>query len=440
MEHDELSEFLDALQREECYRVDEVLKESPYEVTQKVSFLGANGAEQGPFIRKFIKREAGLGSVYERLYEAQREGRRFKHLPGILECYARGDELVVVMEYARGETLQDLVYRVDPSPELARSVFPTLCDAVSELHEGFDPPIIHRDLKPSNVILSQGGCTIIDFGIAREFKDGADTDTAHFGTRAFAPPEQFGFGQTTVRSDVYALGMLLYFCLTEVIPDANDRASWYEDRRIPKHMRGVIAKATAFDPNQRYARASELKAAFYEAIDKGEKEGEPDWAAAARQEGPVSPQPSSSLGTPPQSQAAPFAQAASRAQASAQYQGNPAFSQVQPSENGETPQIIGRVWNAIVIVAYAAFLVFAIYRVVHVVIFEPSLLGATPWLPILQTGFALVFFALFAFACLDKRRIRQRVPSIANVKPWQIWVVVLIAFMLITLFGKVAAS
>ena len=440
MEHDELSAYLDALQREECYRVDEVLKESPYEVTQRVSFLGANGAEQGPFIRKFIKREAGLGSAYERLYEAQRQGHRFKHLPIILEFYVRGDELAVVMEYARGETLQDLVYRADPSLELARNVFPTLCDAVSELHEGFNPPIIHRDLKPSNVILSQGGCTIIDFGIAREFKDGADADTAHFGTRAFAPPEQFGFGQTTVRSDVYALGMLLYFCLTEVIPDANDRASWYEDQRIPKHMRGVIAKATAFDPNQRYARASELKAAFYEAIDMGEKERKPDWAAAARQGRPIPSQPSPPLGTSPQSQSAPFAQTASYAQASTQYRGNPASNQVQPPEYAETPHIIGRIWNAIVIVAYAAFLIFVIYHVANIIAFEPSRLGATPWLPVLKTSFAMVFFALFAFACLDKRRIRQRIPFFANVKPWQVWVVVLIAFMLITLFSTVVPT
>ena len=62
------------------------------------------------------------------------------------------------------------------------------CDALSELHESFDPPISHRDLKPSNVILSQGALTLIDFGIARSYDAEADVDTHRFGTRAYAPP------------------------------------------------------------------------------------------------------------------------------------------------------------------------------------------------------------------------------------------------------------
>ena len=70
MENDELAEYLNALQREDCYRVDAVVKESPYEVTQRVSFVGENGATRGPFIRKIINREAGMGSVYERLHAA----------------------------------------------------------------------------------------------------------------------------------------------------------------------------------------------------------------------------------------------------------------------------------------------------------------------------------------------------------------------------------
>lgn len=86
-------------------------------------------------------------------------------------------------------------------------------------------PVIHRDLKPSNIIVSgvryaaDAGMTfsslvIIDLGIARVWRDGADADTVKFGTRSYAPPEQFGFGQTSVRSDIYALGALLFFCLT----------------------------------------------------------------------------------------------------------------------------------------------------------------------------------------------------------------------------------
>ena len=77
------------------------------------------------------------------------------------------NELVVVMEYIQGETLQEVVDRQGPSLELAASVFPRLCAAVSELPTAFDPPIIHHDLKPSNLILSWDRLTLIDFGIAR---------------------------------------------------------------------------------------------------------------------------------------------------------------------------------------------------------------------------------------------------------------------------------
>lgn len=77
--------------------------------------------------------------------------------------------------------------------------------------------MIHRDLKPSNIIVTGANYTpddgltfsslvIIDLGIARVWRDGADADTVKFGTRPYAPPEQYGFGQTSVRSDVYALG------------------------------------------------------------------------------------------------------------------------------------------------------------------------------------------------------------------------------------------
>lgn len=274
MEDDEIARYLASLEREDCYRIDATLKESPHELTQRVFFTGANGAEQGPFVRKFIHRDSGMGSAYERIFAAQQAGQRFKHIPAIHECYRHGELLVVVMEFVAGETLQDLIYHRDPSEELAAEVFPALCDAASELHEAFDPPLIHRDLKPSNIMLVDDTATVIDFGIAREYREGADTDTTQFGTRAFAPPEQFGFGQTTVRSDVYALGMLLYFCLTEKIPTAQVRDARFETASVPPHLRPILAHATDLDPSERFASAADLKAAFLEAMSQGQAEAQ----------------------------------------------------------------------------------------------------------------------------------------------------------------------
>ena len=291
---DELASYLDALERDACYRVDAVLKEGALETTERVSFVGENGSVLGPFVRKRIGGESGLGGAYETVFAAQRRGVRLAHLPRMVECHRRDGDLVVVMEYVPGKTLGSCVEACRSREErlaLVRRSFPDLCDAVSELHELLDPPVIHRDLKPDNVIVSPGGVTLIDLGIARAYRDGAEQDTTHFGTRAYAPPEQFGFGQTGVTSDVYALGMLLFFCVTGREPSQVDRESGFRDAALPEGLRVVVRRATELDPSARYASVRELKSAFFSALDGGpaipegpaEKDGElapapPDFA------------------------------------------------------------------------------------------------------------------------------------------------------------------
>ncbi|MCI8305537.1 MAG: DUF5067 domain-containing protein [Enterorhabdus sp.] len=131
---------------------------------------------------------------------------------------------------------------------------------------GFAPPLIHRDLKPSNIVVSDGGLTIIDFGIARAFREGAGADTTHFGTRSYAPPEQFGYGQTDVRSGVYALGMLLYYLVTERDPDARVATGGFAEPDVPPMLRPVLQRACAFDPAARFSSVRALKAAFLAAM------------------------------------------------------------------------------------------------------------------------------------------------------------------------------
>ena len=201
-----------------AYRVDEVLKRSGTEVTEVVYYLGRDGGELGPFVRKRILAVSGAGSAYDAIFQAERAGERFLFLPRVMDVRRVGDEVHVIMEFVPGETLDTLVDRVGASPELACRLMPVVCEAASELHERFQPPIIHRDLTPSNImVLDSDGAskpvvTLIDFGISRRWQEGADTDTTHFGTRSYAPPEQFGFGQTDVRSDIFALGGVLFFC------------------------------------------------------------------------------------------------------------------------------------------------------------------------------------------------------------------------------------
>lgn len=175
-------------------------------------------------------------------------------------------QIAFAMALSLRETNRALVAAIGAGSKTAELVMPGLCDAVAMLHESFDPPLIHRDLKPSNVLMCGGAPVIIDFGSARQWREGADVDTTHFITRRYAPPEQFGFGQTDVRSDVYALGKLLYFCLVgEDPPNVCDRQACERADLSPKACE-VVCRACAFDPDARYRSAREVRRALLDAL------------------------------------------------------------------------------------------------------------------------------------------------------------------------------
>lgn len=273
--NESLQQQLDSLARDECYRVDAVLKEGALERTERVFFVGANGAEQGPYVRKVFDAESGLGTAYRRVLAAQRQGKRFLHLPRIVYCYSLGEQDAVVMEFVAGRTLADEVYETGPSVDVAKRLFPGICDAIAELHTRFDPPLIHRDIKPSNFMVVGDTVLVIDLGIARTFDKDAVCDTSHFGTRAYAPPEQFGYGQTDVRSDVYALGMLLFYLLCEETPVPAAVQKRLRAHGVPDSVRDVVFQATAFDPADRFGSVSAMLAAFMYAVGSAVSAAEP---------------------------------------------------------------------------------------------------------------------------------------------------------------------
>ncbi len=266
----ELDGFLEAAARSDSWRVERTLKSSPFETTELVRFRGASGGELGPFIRKRIDCSAGVGRAYERLWDAQRSGVILHGVPRLVECLRSGDELSVVTEFIEGRTLGELVRDEGASERLATGIMPALCDTVFELHTLLDPPLIHRDLKPSNVIVrSDGRPFVIDFGIARVWDGKADADTVRFGTRAYAPPEQFGFGQTDARSDVYALGKLVLFCATGGEGTGPADEADLRRRGLSAPLSEVIARATAFDPARRFSGARALGRALRECAAAG---------------------------------------------------------------------------------------------------------------------------------------------------------------------------
>jgi serine/threonine protein kinase len=91
-----------------------------------------------------------------------------------------------------------------------------LCDVLNYLHGHTPEPIVFRDMKPSNVMVnSRGRIMLVDFGIAKIYDPQLKTTTgARALTPGYSPPEQYGFGTTDSRSDIYAVGATLYHLLT----------------------------------------------------------------------------------------------------------------------------------------------------------------------------------------------------------------------------------
>lgn len=138
-------------------------------------------------------------------------------------------------------------------PSRALDYIIALTELLQFLHS-LKPPLIHRDIKPQNVVVdAEGGCHFIDLGISRFYQTEKQSDTFIMGTKLTAPPEQFGYQQTDMRSDLYSMGILLLYCVT-----GEYKAEGQSLAELPDSMQYIIKKATMFDPDKRYQSAGEL--------------------------------------------------------------------------------------------------------------------------------------------------------------------------------------
>ena len=118
-----------------------------------------------------------------------------------------------------------------------------LCQILKPLHE-YDPPIIHRDIKPSNLILdSQNHLFLIDFDASKNYNPDKSRDTVLMGTEDYAAPEQYGFLQSSERTDIFSVGVLANKMLTGVLPS--------ESRPVGP-FQSIISKCLSIDPQDRY--------------------------------------------------------------------------------------------------------------------------------------------------------------------------------------------
>lgn len=184
-------------------------------------------------------------------------------LPRIVDIIDKESVIYVVMDYIEGETLGDVLKAYGAQPqETVIEWAKQLCKVLDYLHTQ-NPPIIYRDMKPANIMLQpNGNVKLIDFGIAREYKEQNLADTVSLGTKGYAAPEQFGGkGQTDARTDVYCLGVTLYHLLTGQNPCEPPYEIYpirYWNPQLSSGLETVILKCTQMNPEDRYQSCAEL--------------------------------------------------------------------------------------------------------------------------------------------------------------------------------------
>jgi len=259
-----------------------------------VVFLANDTLLQRPVVLKLLKRGS---QTPEQVRATQlREARLASAIdhPNVCAIYEVGeedDEAYIVMQYVPGKSLDKVIAEGPASVQLVLSSGMQMADGLSAAHT---LGIFHRDLKPANVMLTDGGLIkILDFGLARQLKrDNVDFDpsmttqpvtpafagatyTARGGTIAYMAPEQFVTGQSSVQSDIFALGLILYEMVSGRHPfhrpDAQElqsiRAIQYAEppalREIvpdlPVELESVILRCLEKQPSERYASAAELR-------------------------------------------------------------------------------------------------------------------------------------------------------------------------------------
>lgn len=236
--------------------------------------------------------------VAERFRQEARTLARLLH-PHITTLYTlarEGDDLIMVMEFVEGETLEALARR-GTAPAEAVTLMAQALDGVAHAHAH---GIVHRDLKPANLMRTpEGVVKVMDFGIARLASGGARlTQTRHtVGTLAYMAPEQIRSQEVDARTDVYAAGAMLFELLTGRLPfeadsdfalmqahlDAPVPAASAFAPAVPEALDGVIRRAMAKDSDDRFPSAEALREALLVAV--------PDAPTASRPTPVLGPRP-----------------------------------------------------------------------------------------------------------------------------------------------------
>ena len=257
-----------------------------YKITEKIGEGGMGAVFKG--IDVMLDREVAIKMLRPELARQAQLAERFRseavtlaklNHPNIATLYSflrQNDDFFMVMEYVRGETLEQIMRSRGPmNCDTAITLF---CHALEGMEHAHAMGIIHRDIKPANIMLTErGSIKVMDFGIARVLGTDRMTRAGHLvGTIEYMPPEQVRGGETDARSDIYSLGILLYEMLTGRVPFTSPSEyelmrSQVEDApppprefapQTPVEIEQSILRALAKNKDDRFQTAGEFRLAL----------------------------------------------------------------------------------------------------------------------------------------------------------------------------------
>lgn len=225
-----------------------------------VKVLRGDLAQDEKFVRRFQREALSASSLSH---------------PNIVEVYDVGEDngsYYIVMEYIEGKHLKELIKkRGKLTLSEVIDIMSQVCDGLATAHDSY---IIHRDIKPQNImILDSGLVKITDFGIAMALNSTQLTQTnSVMGSVHYLPPEQASGKGSTMQSDIYSMGILMYELLTGTLPFRGENAVEIALKQlkepipnlkeklpdIPNSIVNIVKRATAKNPKNRYSDAREM--------------------------------------------------------------------------------------------------------------------------------------------------------------------------------------
>ena len=187
----------------------------------------------------------------------------------IVDIFYENNHLYMVQDYVEGQTLKEYV-KVNGrmNTEKICRITSDLCDILGYLHNQ-NPAIIYRDIKPSNIMITPSDkIVLIDFGISKVYRGDLEQDTVKAGSNGFAAPEQYGSGKCCAQTDIYGIGMLIFFMVKGRIPTTGIEPLLDEnyEEYIDDNLRRIIQKCVKIHIMDRYSSAEVLNKEILEVV------------------------------------------------------------------------------------------------------------------------------------------------------------------------------